>query len=64
VPQQILFGPAVLVAAGAIPGHQLGAMMSRRLSSRHLKQALAVTIVVAALRVWWDVLRAMSRGGS
>lgn len=64
VTHQILLGPAVLVAAGAIPGAQLGAMMSRRLSSRHLKQALAVTIVVAALRVWWDVLHAMSSGGS
>jgi len=55
VSHQIPFGPALVVAVGAIPGAQLGAMVSRHVSSRHLKQALSITIVAAAVRVWWDV---------
>jgi uncharacterized membrane protein YfcA len=53
--------PAFTVAVGAIPGAQLGAAASHRVSSRNLKWALAVTIVLAAARVWWDVIHMIVR---
>lgn len=55
VTHQIPFLPALTVVLGAIPGAQLGAMVSRRVSTRHLKLVLSITIVLAAVRVWWDV---------
>jgi uncharacterized protein len=62
VTQQVPFLPALAVALGAIPGAQLGAAVSRRVSVWHLKLAFAVTVVLAAARVWWDVIRALSLG--
>ena len=62
ITHQIPFVPAFTVAVGAIPGAQLGAAASNRVSSRNLKWALAVTIVLAAARVWWDVIHLMARG--
>ncbi len=47
---------AVLAAAGAVPGAQAGAYVSRRLSGRRLKQALFVIVLLTAVRVWWDLL--------
>ena len=61
VTHQIPFVPAFTVAVGAIPGAQLGAAASHRVSSRNLKWALAVTIVLAAARVWWDVIHMIVR---
>jgi uncharacterized membrane protein YfcA len=61
ITHQIPFVPAFTVAVGAIPGAQLGAAASHRVSSRHLKWALAGTIVLAAARVWWDVIRMLAR---
>lgn len=48
--------PAVLVALGAVPGAQLGARVSRRLSGVTLKRILAAIIALTGARVWWDVL--------
>jgi hypothetical protein len=53
---QVPYGAAVVVALGAIPGAQLGAAVSRALSAAQLKLALALTIVIIGVRVWWDVL--------
>jgi hypothetical protein len=53
---QILFLPAMFAAAGAVPGAQLGALVSHRLPGRRLKQALFVVVLVSAVRVWWDLL--------
>lgn len=53
---QIPLQPALVVAVGALPGAQLGAAASRRLSGVALKRALLVVIVATGLRVWWDVL--------
>ena len=50
------------MAVAAIPGARLGAAVSHRVSSRHLKRALAITIVLAAARVWWDVIQMLARG--
>jgi uncharacterized protein len=61
ITHQIPFLPALTVAVGAIPGAQLGAAASHRVSSRHLKLALAITIVLAAARVWWDVIQMLAR---
>jgi uncharacterized protein len=53
---QIPLGPAVVVALGAIPGAQLGALASRRLAGGALKGILFIVIVLTGIRVWWDVL--------
>jgi uncharacterized membrane protein YfcA len=47
---------ALLVSAGALPGAQLGAAASRRLSGVALKRALLVVIVLTGVKVWWSVL--------
>jgi uncharacterized protein len=54
---QIPWGPAVFVALGAVPGAQLGALVSRRLSGERLRRALFVVVLLTAVRVWWDLLR-------
>ena len=64
ITHQIPLVSALTVTLGAIPGAQLGAAASRRVSARQLKRILAITIVLVAVRVWWDVIRALSRGGS
>lgn len=53
---QIPLQPALLVAAGALPGAQLGAAASRRLSGVTLKRALLVVIVLTGAKVWWHAL--------
>ena len=53
---QIVLAPAVAVAAGALPGAQLGAVASRRLSGVALRRVLLAVIVLTGLRVWWHLL--------
>lgn len=53
---QIPVPPALVVAASALPGAQLGAAASRRLSGGALKRALRVVIVLTGVKVWWNVL--------
>jgi uncharacterized membrane protein YfcA len=53
---QIPLAPAVVVAAGALPGAQLGAVTSRRLSGVALKRALLAVIVLTGIKVWWHLL--------
>ena len=53
---QIPLAPAVVVAAGALPGAQLGAVASRRLSGVALKRVLLAVIVLTGLKVWWHLL--------
>jgi uncharacterized membrane protein YfcA len=53
---QIPWGPAAFVALGAVPGAQLGALVSRRLPATRLRFALLATVLLTATRVWWDVL--------
>ena len=53
---QIPLSPAMIVAAGALPGAQLGAVTSRRLSGVALKRALLAVIVLTGVKVWWHVL--------
>ena len=47
---------AMTVSAGAIPGAQLGAYVSRRVPLRVLRAALFVVVTVTAIGAWWDVL--------
>ena len=58
---QVLFGPALAVALGAVPGAQLGGTLSRRLSGARLRFILGVVVVVSAARVWWDLLHRLLR---
>jgi uncharacterized membrane protein YfcA len=53
---QVPWGPAALVALGAVPGAQLGALVSRRLPAPWLRRALLVVVVLTATRVWWDLV--------
>jgi len=53
---QVPFEPTVAVVLGAVPGAQLGAMVSRRLSGTALRRVLFVVILGSAVRVWWDLL--------
>jgi uncharacterized membrane protein YfcA len=53
---QIPMAPAMVVAAGALPGAQLGAVTSRRLSGVALKRALLAVIVLTGVKVWWHLL--------
>jgi uncharacterized membrane protein YfcA len=53
---QIPLAPALVVAAGALPGAQMGAAASRRLSGVALKRALLAVIVLTGVKVWWHVL--------
>jgi hypothetical protein len=55
VTDQVPLGPAVAVALGALPGAQLGGWLSRRMSGSHLRLALALIVIVSALRVWIDL---------
>lgn len=47
---------AMVVALGALPGAQVGAALSRRMSGTALKVALFIIILITGVRVWWDVL--------
>ncbi len=58
---QVPLLPAVAVVLGALPGAQLGAVVSRRLPGRWLKYVMVAVTAAAALRVWLDIL-ARSRG--
>jgi uncharacterized protein len=53
---QVPLVPALVVALGAVPGAQLGALASRRLVGPALKGILFVVIVITGVRVWWHVL--------
>ena len=53
---QVPLVPALLVALGALPGAQLGALASQRLSGVALRRILLAVIVLTGARVWWDVL--------
>jgi uncharacterized membrane protein YfcA len=46
---------AATVSAGALPGAQLGAYVSRRLPLPALRAALFVVVTLTAISAWWDV---------
>lgn len=48
--------PAVLIVIGALPGAQVGSVLSQRTKPRWLRTVLAVVIGLAALRIAADVL--------
>jgi uncharacterized membrane protein YfcA len=53
---QVPFTPTLAVVCGAVPGAQLGAMVSRRLTGAGLRRVLFVVTLGSAVRVWWDLL--------
>lgn len=48
---------ALALVAGALPGARLGATLSHHTPVGVLSKILGVLIAIAALRMWWDVLR-------
>lgn len=53
---QIALAPTLAVIAGAVPGAQLGAGVSRRVPAFALKATLFVFVVLTAVKVWSDLL--------
>ena len=53
---QVPFIPTVAVVLGAVPGAQIGALVSRRLTGNGLRRVLFVVTLGSAVRVWWDLL--------
>ncbi len=53
---QINFFLAGFLIAGAIPGAQFGGYLSKKVSVVHLRQLLAVLILLAAGKMCWDLL--------
>jgi len=53
---QVPMMPTLAVVLGAVPGAQVGALVSRRLSGTGLRRVLFVVTLVSAVRVWWDLL--------
>ena len=53
---QVPLAPTMAVMLGAVPGAQLGAYLSRRLTGTALRRVLFVVILGSATRVWWDLL--------
>ena len=54
---QIPLFPTLAVVAGAAPGAQLGAAVSRRVPPLGLRVTLFVVIATTAIKVWLDLLR-------
>jgi uncharacterized membrane protein YfcA len=52
---QIPYAPALVVAAGALPGGHLGAAVSRRLTNDQLRLAFTIVIGLVAAGVWWNI---------
>ena len=53
---QVPYLPAVLLVLAAVPGAQIGSVLSHRTSPRWLRTTLAVVIALAAVRMIADVL--------
>ena len=53
---QVPVEPTLAVVLGAVPGAQLGALLSRRLSGAGLRRVLIALTLMSAVRVWWDLL--------
>jgi uncharacterized protein len=53
---QIPLLPAAILIAGALPGAQVGSMLSRRTRPVWLRKVLAVVVALAALKIGTDVL--------
>ncbi len=48
---------AAFLVAGSIPGAQIGGYLSKRVSAVRLRKALAVLIVLTAIKMWYELLR-------
>jgi uncharacterized membrane protein YfcA len=55
---QVPLLPAAAVCLLAIPGAQLGTLVSARLSARMLRRAYALVVLTVAAGLWFDVLHA------
>lgn len=48
---------ALALVAGALPGAQIGALISRRMRVQTLSLILGVFIALVAIRMWWGILQ-------
>ena len=53
---QVPIAPTAAVVLGAVPGAQIGALVSRRLSGAALRRVLFAITAGSAALVWWDLL--------
>ncbi len=58
------FYQAMLLMAGGFGGGLLGVRVSRGLGDRHLRVIVSVLITAAAVRLFWEALDEMYRGGA
>jgi hypothetical protein len=54
----------MLLMAGGFGGGLLGVRVSRGLGDRHLRVIVSVLITAAAVRLFWEALDEMYRGGA
>lgn len=53
---QVIWPYALALVAGTIPGAQLGGRVSKKVSTKYLRLAIAVIIAITGLRMWYQVL--------
>jgi uncharacterized membrane protein YfcA len=53
---QIIWPYAVALVIGTIPGAQLGSRVSKKVSTKRLRLAIAVVMAVTGLRMWFQIL--------
>jgi uncharacterized membrane protein YfcA len=53
---QIIWPYALALVAGTVPGAQVGARVSKKVKTTHLRAVIATIIAVAGIRIWYQVL--------
>lgn len=53
---QIIWPYAIALVVGTVPGAQLGGRISKKTSTKRLRQAIAVIIAITGLRMWYQIL--------
>jgi hypothetical protein len=56
VTQQIPLAPAAALVLGAVPGAQIGGMLSRRTPTPVLRWLLALVILIAVVKIGYDIM--------
>jgi len=53
---QILWPYAIALVIGTVPGAQFGGKMSKKVTTKYLRMAIAVIIAITGIRMWYQVL--------
>jgi uncharacterized membrane protein YfcA len=59
VTNQVTWPLALALVVGALPGAALGAVVSRRVRTETLGYVLGSLIALAALKMWWEIVRTL-----